>query len=253
MRRHAELPSWGAYGDPFSQSNQALPLVSDAQPFQRGGNVSMYDDEYDDHKSFHTDDYKGSRYGHQDTQSNIGSESYAPSRNMFQTADVKKAPGVKDALAGEIMEGEVAEEIKDSASRRRWVAVCWLLTRWIPTPILTYVGRMKRMDIRQAWREKLAINLIIWFIGRCAAFVIVFLSNIICPKEYVFNTSELASHSTTGSESNQLFTAVRGEVFDLTVLLNYHVLQVPVVTKQSLQQYGGVDATDLFPVQVRRL
>jgi len=39
-----------------------------------------------------------------------------------------------------------------------------MLTFWIPTPFLTYIGRMNRMDIRQAWHEKLALNMIIWFI-----------------------------------------------------------------------------------------
>ncbi|KAG8881835.1 hypothetical protein FRB98_004105 [Tulasnella sp. 332] len=249
---NASSPQTGGYNDPFGQSNQALPLVANAQPFQRGGAMD-YDDEYDDRKSFRTDDYEGSRYGHQDTQSNIGSESYAPSRNMFQTSDDKKLPGEKDALAGEILEGEVTEELRDTTNRKRWVFFCWVLTWWLPSPLLTYVGRMKRMDVRQAWREKLAINMIIWFICGCAVFVIVFLANLICPKEYVFNLSELATHSSTGSQSKQLFTAVRGEVLDLTGIQDYHFLQVPVVTKKALEAYSGLDATDLFPVQVSAL
>lgn len=245
----ASSPNVGGYNDPFGQSSQALPLVANAQPFQRGG-ADMYDDEYEDRKSFRTDDYEGSRYGHQETQSNLGSESYAPSRNMFQTSDPKKALGEKEALPGEIMEGEVTEEIRDTSGRRRWVALCWLLTWWLPSPLLTYVGRMKRLDVRQAWREKLAINIIIWFICGCATFVIVFLSNLICPRQYVFNASELASHSSTGSNSKQLYTAIRGEVFDLSSIQDYHYSRVPVVPKQGLQQYSGIDATDLFPVQV---
>ncbi|KAG9027121.1 hypothetical protein FRB95_008118 [Tulasnella sp. JGI-2019a] len=240
----------GGYGDPFGQSAAALPLVANAQPYQRGGN---YEDEYDDRKSFRTDDYEGSRYEHQDTQSNIGSESYAPSRNMFQTSDAKKALGEKEALPGEIMEGEVTEELKDSSGRRRWVFMCWVLTFWLPSPLLTYIGRMKRLDVRQAWREKLAINMIIWFICACAAFVTIGLGDVICPKEYVFNTSELQSHTPTGSGSKQLFTAIRGEVFDLTAMEDYHFLKVPVVTKKSLETYSGIDATDLFPVQVNAL
>ncbi|KAJ7444105.1 family 2 glycosyltransferase [Mycena galericulata] len=65
----------------------------------------------------------------------------------------------KDALAGEIQEGETVEVIKESSARRRW---------WVPNPCLSYVGCMKRLDVRQAWREKLAINLMIWFIRSLA-------------------------------------------------------------------------------------
>ncbi|KIO30131.1 glycosyltransferase family 2 protein [Tulasnella calospora MUT 4182] len=241
------------YQDSYGQSSPQLPLVANAQPFNRGGGgASMFDDDYDDRKSFRTDDYEGSRYDQRDeVASNLGSESYAPSRNMFQASDVKKPlVGEKEALPGEVMEGEVAEELKDTPARRRWVALCWLLTFWCPTPLLTYVGRMKRMDIRQAWREKLAINIIIWFTCLCAIFVIVVLNMIICPRQYVYNMEELASHSPTGQFSNRLFTYVRGEVFDLTQISDYHFSRVPVVQKKAMQAYAGVDASDLFPVQV---
>ena len=73
-----------------------------------------------------------------------------------------------------------------------------------------HIGRMKRMDIRQAWHEKLALN-----ICACVVFVIVVLGVVICPAEHVYNTAELASHSSTLSPYNVL-TSIRGEVLDLT-------------------------------------
>ena len=50
---------------------------------------------------------------------------------------------------------------------------------------------MKQQDVRQAWREKLALNIIIWFICACAMFIIAVLGLVICPTQHVFNTSEL--------------------------------------------------------------
>ncbi|KAG8923717.1 hypothetical protein FRC02_010963 [Tulasnella sp. 418] len=240
----------GTYGDTYGQSSQQLPLVQNAQPFQRS---DLYEDAYDDRKSFRSDDYEGgSRFTHRDDlQSNFGSESYAPSRNMFTTTDVKKNTTMlaeKDKLAGEVLEGEVAEEIKDSSARRRWVLLCWLLTFWVPTPLLTLLGRMKRIDVRQAWREKLAINVIIWFICGCACFVIIFLGDLICPREYVFNTAELQSHGET--TKGTMYTAIRGEVFDLTRISEYHSAILPMIPKKSLFKYAGIDATGIFPVQV---
>jgi chitin synthase len=236
------------YGDPFNhnQSAQALPLMSHAAPFQRGEAF----EEYDDTKSFRSDDFdqRTRLTSAADDASNYGSESYAPSRNMFQNAD-RKAPLDKEVLPGEVQEGETSEVIKETSARRRWVALCWALTFWVPNPFLNWFGRMKREDVRQAWREKLALNLIIWFVCGCTVFVIAVLGNIICPTEHVFSTGELASHSYK-RDPNNVYTAVRGEVFDLTELASLHQRIVPVVPLKSVMNYGGQIADNLFPVQV---
>ena len=67
----------------------------------------------------------------------------------------------------------------------------------------------------QAWCEKLALNLIIWFICACAVFVIAVLGLVTCPTQHVFNTPELASHSYQ-NDPNNVYTSIRGEVFDLS-------------------------------------
>jgi chitin synthase len=232
-------------GDAFGQSSQHIPLVSNAQgtPLMAPQATYMYDDD----KSFRSDDRGGT--GDDAMSMSVGSESYAPSRQLFTAADRKPVPD-KEALPGEVMEGETAEEVKQTAARRRWVALCWMLTFWIPNFALAHVGRIKRMDVRQAWREKFAINMIIWFICACAVFVIAVLGVLICPTEHVFSSSELASHSQT-NDPNNVYVAIRGEVFDLTQLAVAHSVQVPVVPTKPILAYGGTDASKLFPVQVR--
>lgn len=211
----------------------------------------MYDD-FDEGKSFRSDDMDGkSRLtSHRDDSVSNFTESYAPSRNMFQNAD--KGLLGKEALPGEVLEGETTEDIKETSTRRRWVAFVWILTWWVPNPFLRWFGRMKRLDVRQAWREKLAINIIIWFICLCAAFIIAVLGNLICPTEHVFNISELNSHSFANNPNN-VYTAIRGEVFDLTNLVAYHQRVVGVVPAKSILQYGGTRADVIFPVQVRNM
>ncbi|KAH9903379.1 glycosyltransferase family 2 protein [Cubamyces lactineus] len=247
----AESPYQGEFGDPFSNSSQALPLVQHASPFQR---ADMYD-EYDERKSFRSDDFDGrSAYTSardDGSVSNFGTESYAPSRNMFQNADGKGLLD-KEALAGEIQEGETTEVVKETSARRRWVLLCWVLTWWIPNWALRHIGRMKREDVRQAWREKLAINMIIWFICACAIFVIAIISPLICPTEHVFNSQELAQHSEQNNPNN-VYTSIRGEVFDLTRITSDHVRTVTVVPSKSILKYGGTSADNIFPVQVSAL
>ncbi|KAI0791459.1 glycosyltransferase family 2 protein [Irpex lacteus] len=229
----AEGPYEGGYNDPFGQSNQALPLVAHASPFN---------DEYDEAKSLRSEDYdvRSALTSARDNESvsQFGTESYAPSRNMFQNAD--KGLSDKEPLAGEIQEGETVEVIKETSARRRWVAFVWLLTWWCPTIFLKWFGRMKRPDIQQAWREKLALNIIIWFMCGCAIFVIAVIGPLICPTQHVFSTSELQSHSFQ-NKPNNVYTAIRGERV------------IPVVPEKSILKYGGVAADNIFPVQVSAL
>ena len=70
----------------------------------------------------------------EETNSNYGSESHAPSRNMFQNID-KEELIAKEALAGEIMEDETTEVVKEMLVRQ-----CWVLTWWIPSPFLKWFG-----------------------------------------------------------------------------------------------------------------
>ncbi|KAF5344589.1 hypothetical protein D9758_013900 [Tetrapyrgos nigripes] len=249
-----ESSPWvGGYGDAYNTSSQQLPLVANASPFQR---ADLYADDPEDHRSVASDDFDNrSRLTsqHDDSTSNFGgSESYAPSRNMFQNADKKQLLD-KEALAGEIQEGETTEVIKESSARRRWVAFVWLLTWWMPSPCLTWIGGMKRLDVRQAWREKLALNIIIWFICGCTVFVIAILGLIICPTQHVYNSAELSGHS-FNNDANNVFTSIRGEVFDLSTIANQHSRVVNVVPTQNiLKTYGGTSSDPIFPVQISAL
>ncbi|KAK8846712.1 hypothetical protein IAR55_005799 [Kwoniella newhampshirensis] len=231
------------YNDPYhnNDSNAALPLVEHAQPLRPDS-----PDDCDDPRSFAPSQIT-SQFG--DTASNIGTEAYAPSRNMFRDLDHRDE---KDPLDADPLDGEITEEYKESIARRRWVWLCTILTFWIPGFLLSKLGGMKRQDIRQAWREKLAINMIIWFICGCTIFVIAVLGPVICPTQHVYSTSELASHSYKQNPNNA-FVAIRGEVFDLSQIAPTHLTAVSVVPTKSIMQYGGLDASNLFPVQVSAL
>jgi chitin synthase len=99
---------------------------------------------------------------------------------------------------------------------------------------------MKCEDIHQAWREKLALNIIIWLICACVVFVIAIPGLAICPTVHVFGASGLASHSYSNSPNN-VYTAICGEVFDLTQVAATHQRFVTVIPTKTIMQYGGVD------------
>ena len=230
------------YRDLDAGSTVALPLVQHAQPFRQDS-----PDGSDDRRRFAPSQMSASLFG--DTASNVGTETYAPSRNMFRDFNAKNE---KDPLDVEPLDGEVQEEYKESVARRRWVWLCTILTFWIPSFMLDKIGGMKRQDIRQAWREKLTINLIIWSICASTVFIIAILGRLICPTQHVYSSSELASHNFK-DDPNNAFVAIRGEVFDLSNFAPTHMTAVSVVPTKLVMQYGGLDASDIFPVQVSAL
>ncbi|SCZ93412.1 BZ3500_MvSof-1268-A1-R1_Chr6-3g08643 [Microbotryum saponariae] len=232
---HASIGNFGPY-----DSDAALPLV-------HPGGLGYYaesDLDYDPKGYFDEGDGRASAWD--DDRSMDPSSGFTNGNALFEG---------KNALDTEERDGEhheTVEEVRTSASRKRWIALTWMFTWWIPSFCLSRVGGMKRRDVRMAWREKLLINMIIWFICGCAIFVIVVLGNLICPREYVFSTGELSSQSYSNDPDNML-VAIRGEVFDLTSFAPKHQPGTSVIPIRSIQKYGGTDATSIFPVQVSAL
>ena len=144
---------------------------------------------------------------------------------------------------------EEVDDVPVSGSRKRWMALVYLLTFWIPDFAIKFFGRMKRKDVRVAWREKLAINLIIWFACGVAVFMIVAFPGLICPTQHVFSKGELSTHN--GKDGESSYIAISGVVFNLGDFMPNHYPNI--VPQKSLKTYAGTDASDLFPIQVSAL
>ncbi|UKZ73502.1 hypothetical protein TrVFT333_001149 [Trichoderma virens FT-333] len=142
------------------------------------------------------------------------------------------------------------EEYKDSASRKRWLFIVYALTWFVPDFLIRLIGRMPRKDVRIAWREKLAINFLIWFFCCVAAFFIVVFPMLICPTQHVYSAQELSAFDGK-AKSEGAYVAIRGIVIDLGAFIPSHYPNY--LKQQSLLNYAGKDITSLFPVQVSAL
>jgi chitin synthase len=165
--------------------------------------------------------------------------------DMFRNLDTKEQLAEK---GNEKTMVEV-EEVKTSGSRKRWLALVWLMTWLIPDFAVRWIGRIPRKDVRMAWREKLAINMMIWLSCLFVAWFIVVFPLLICPKQNVFSAAELSSHN--GKSGASAYVAIRGQVFDLGEFSPNHYPNI--VPQKSILAYAGLDATSLFPVQVSAL
>ena len=171
--------------------------------------------------------------------------------SAFNSGDMFRNLETREQMAEKGNEKKMTEvnEIVTSGSRKRWLAVVYLLTFYLPDFLIKWVGGMKRKDVRTAWREKLAINLLIWLSCAFVIFFIVVFPQIICPKQDVFSANELSAYNGKGKAG--AYIAIRGNVFDLGAFMPNHYPSI--VPQESLKKYAGIDATDLFPVQVSAL
>ncbi|ORE10382.1 hypothetical protein BCV72DRAFT_26401 [Rhizopus microsporus var. microsporus] len=220
----------GSVSHPFAAAAAAAGLPLPPQNY--------YDN---DHGSFYSEDESG-QYMEQEG-SFYGSESYGSHQGGLALIP-QQAPVIEN-----INETE-EDETKMSAGRKRWLFFVYFCTWWIPSKFLVWCGRMKRKDIRVAWREKVTLCMIIFLMCAFVIWFLVFFSEVICPKQHIYSLAELASHDKTNSKG--AYVAIRGEVFDLTKFAPHHY-PMNLVPTSSVMEYGGQDVTNLFPVQVSAL
>ncbi|RYC55811.1 hypothetical protein CHU98_g10398 [Xylaria longipes] len=211
---------------PFGASRERLVSI---------GNTPQYSDKA-------RGGYFGS--GDIDTRSEAGASAFGAG-DMFKNLDTRE----QMAERGNEKSLIEVEEYRDSPSRKRWVFTVYLLTWFIPDFLIRWAGRMPRKDVRMAWREKLAINFIIWFSCLVAGFFIVVFPMVICPKQYVFSAAELSKYD--GKDGHKSYASIRGQVFDIASYAPHHYPYY--IDTKKLTDYGGKDLSALFPVQVSAL
>jgi chitin synthase len=192
------------------------------------------------------DDKGGNYFGSRDIDARSEAPSGITSGDMFHGLEQPKA--IDDEKAAEAKLVEV-ETIPVSGSRKRWVFVVYMMTWLIPDFAIRYIGRIKRKDVRMAWREKLAINMIIWWSCAFVIFLMIGFPRVICPTQHVYSSAELTSYN--GKDGNDAYVAIRGIVYDLGDFIPHHYPNI--IPQKNLEKYAGKDATNLFPVQVSAL
>lgn len=194
----------------------------------------------------YTDKPRGGYFGSGDvdTRSEAGVSAFGAG-DMFKNLDTRE----QMAERGNEKSLVEVEEYKDSPSRKRWLFLVYMLTWFIPDFLIRWVGRMPRKDIRMAWREKVAINIMIWLSCLIAAFFIVVFPMLICPTQHVYSSEELSSYD--GKDGNEAYAAIRGQVFDIGTYAPAHY--PPYLPTKTVTQYAGLDITSLFPIQVSAL
>ncbi|CRG83936.1 chitin synthase 6 [Talaromyces islandicus] len=152
-------------------------------------------------------------------------------------------------LAGNDPEFGEAKHIEKKTitfGRRLWAGFVMAMTFWIPSFVLRYVGRMKRPDVRMAWREKFVLVLLILLFNAIVVFYIIAFGNLLCPnKNKVWNQQELSTHQ----GDNDFYVSVAGKVYDISKFWKLQHSDTAIKTSSSNMQWSAGQVLDAyFPV-----
>ncbi|KAG0265994.1 hypothetical protein BG011_003644 [Mortierella polycephala] len=165
-----------------------------------------------------------------------------------QDMDRRGSRSGKGSAMEKLQQQEPIEVVPTTRSRKAWVFFTWLMTWWIPSFMLSSCGKMKREDVRMAWREKVALCCIIFFMSSIIIFVITGFGKMMCPgAETMFSLKEVGYHASP----EDFFVSLRGKVYDITKFAknehsNGHA-SYPSDTAYMLP-FAGTDVTDYFPL-----
>jgi chitin synthase len=193
------------------------------------------------------------------SQNNLVAPSVAPTARLAATGDYglgSKGDTYKDDIfyngAGDftgVIDPELAAnkqlETNSVPFRRRvWTTFVWGLTFWIPSFLLRYVGRMKRPDVRMAWREKVVLVFLIALINAAIIFWIIGLGMILCPNfDKAWTRKEVATHQ----GGDDFWVSIRGKVYDISDFWKrQHSDSNDKVTEERMQPLAGMDLDPYF-------
>jgi chitin synthase len=144
----------------------------------------------------------------------------------------------------EVGDSRKIAEVPISKVRRVWVGFVWALTFWIPSTVLRYVGRMKRPDVRMAWREKLVLVLLIFFLNALVVFYIIEFGRLLCPNyDKAWSEQELSYHQ----GDNDFWVSIHGKVYDISKFWRIQHSDTNVETTTDLMQpFAGMNLDDYF-------
>lgn len=149
-------------------------------------------------------------------------------------------------LDADLAEGKKIEEQPIGPARKWWVILVWTLTFWIPSPLLRYVGRMKRPDVRMAWREKLVLCLLILLLNAIVVFWIIFFGRLLCPNyDKAWSRNEVKNHQGDAD----FWVSIHGRVYDISKFWKLqHGTPAYRTTRDVMEPLGGLDMSIYFPI-----
>ncbi|EXJ81814.1 chitin synthase [Capronia coronata CBS 617.96] len=167
--------------------------------------------------------------------------------NVYYDSDLGRYTGELDPEFGDPRN---VESKPTSRARQVWVSVVWALTWFIPSVLLRYIGRMKRPDVRMAWREKVVLVFLIFLLNAIILFYIIEFGRLLCPNfDKAWNAKEVGYHTGT----NDVYVSIHGKVYDITKFYRLQHSDTSIeTTAENMLPFAGQNLDAYFPPPLSR-
>lgn len=158
--------------------------------------------------------------------------------------------GKYTSMDPELAEAKRVETKKASKGRQAWVSFVWAMTFFIPSVLLRGIGRMKRPDVRMAWREKLVLVMMIFFFNALVIFYIVAFGRLLCPNmDKAWNAKQVSYHQGT----DDYYVSIFGKVYDMTKFYKLQHSDSNIKTDAAnMIPFAGMNLDAYFPPPLSR-
>jgi chitin synthase len=151
-----------------------------------------------------------------------------------------KSPlGADSGIAGTDVDAKPKKK-KMTRARCQWLCITFSLTWCCPTFILWLSGK-KRKDVIMAWREKVALCIIIFLMCCFLLFFIIIFGKLICPRQQVYSKFEVAGFT----DVDNMWVYAYGRVFQINDIVRNHMSSYNI-QKYQWQDYAGQDVGGFF-------
>ena len=132
---------------------------------------------------------------------------------------------------------------EESTTRKVWLLTTFCLTFWIPTILIQRLGKIQTAKAQTAWREKLALNIIIALFSGLLLFIIIGLSMVLCPKSKNLSSFEIESRSSIRKPLVQAY----GNYYKIDKVFNDHVNEARWLSEKAFESTTlGRDVSAMF-------
>jgi len=211
-------------------SEYAWRFLEDAR--LEGGNIVEEDYEDDDDV-----------YPEEDNESVMDSE-YEVASNARDIDEENESEGeiIEEKKPEMKMKKPIVPSKEMSKGRKWWLCLTYSLT-WCYCPCcLVTCGKMKRKDVQIAWREKVTINIIIFFLCVLILFYIIGLGRLICPSVKQWGYGQLYGMEYKGKEMR---VSAYGKVYKMGDLYEPFSEIIP----KLYEKYRGIDISLVFDLR----
>lgn len=158
--------------------------------------------------------------------------------------------GKYTSMDPELADPKKIETKKATRGRQVWVSFVWAMTFFIPSTLLRHLGRMKRPDVRMAWREKFVLVLLIFLFNATVIFYIVAFGKLLCPNmDKAWNAKQVSYHQGT----NDYYVSIYGKVYDMTKFYKLQHSDTDIKTNaDNMMPFAGMNLDAYFPAPLSR-